>query len=313
MGSFQRSSQLSAKISCRFKIPTNRLSEKIINFRLDRIDFMFILNGNGGLKMDFGIKGKIALAAAASRGLGRGCAERLAAENCRVALCSRDVASAKQAAVEIAEQTGAEVLGFGADMRRREDIRRLLAEVKQALGDPDILVTNAGGPPPGTFASTALEEYEKALDLNLMSAVHLIHGVVPAMKTKGWGRIIAITSISVKQPIGNLILSNMARAGLTGFLKTIATELAPYGITVNALLPGTHKTARIDQMVKHRAGLEGKSEDELYQEMMTAIPGKAIGDPFDFGAAAAFLASMQARYITGQNLLVDGGSYSGLL
>lgn len=263
--------------------------------------------------MNFGIKGKIVLAAAASRGLGRGCAERLAAENCRVALCSRDVASAKQAAEEIADQTGAEVLGFGADVSIREDISRLLAEVKQALGDPDILVTNAGGPPPGTFASTALEEYEKAFNLNLMSAVHLIHGVVPAMKTKAWGRIIAITSISVKQPIGNLILSNMARAGLTGFLKTIATELAPSGITVNALLPGTHKTARIDQMVKHRAGREDKSEDELYQEMIAAIPCKTIGDPSEFGAAAAFLASVQARYITGQNLLIDGGSYSGLL
>jgi len=263
--------------------------------------------------MDFGIKGKIALVAAASRGLGRGCAEQLAGENCRVAICSRDAASARKAADEIAEQTGAEVLGFGADVSRREDVRRLLAEVKQTLGDPDILVTNAGGPPPGTFASTPLAEYEKALNLNLMSAVHLIHGVVPAMKANGWGRIIAVTSISVKQPIGNLILSNMARTGLTGFLKTIATELAPSGITVNALLPGTHKTARIDQMVKHRAGLEDKSEDELYQEMIAAIPCKKIGNPVDFGAAAAFLASEQARFITGQNLLIDGGSYSGLL
>ncbi|UCD78301.1 MAG: SDR family oxidoreductase [Desulfobacterales bacterium] len=263
--------------------------------------------------MDFGINGKIALVAAASRGLGRGCAEKLAAEKCRVAICSRDAVSAKQAAEEIAEQTGTDVLGFGADVSKPEDASRLLAEVKQTLGDPEILVTNAGGPPPGTFASTALEEYEKALNLNLMSAVHLIHGVVPAMKTKGWGRIIAITSISVKQPIGNLLLSNMARAGLTGFLKTIATELAPCGITVNALLPGTHKTSRIDQLVKHRASLEGKSEEELYQEMMTANPSKTIGDPSDFGAAAAFLASVQARYITGQNLLIDGGNYSGLL
>jgi len=263
--------------------------------------------------MDFGIKGKIALVAAASRGLGRGCAEQLAGENCRVAICSRNAASAKQAAAEIAEQTGAQVQGFGADVSRRDDVIRLLAEVKQALGDPDILVTNAGGPPPGTFASAPLEEYEKALHLNLMSAVHLIHGVVPAMKTKGWGRIIAITSISVKQPIGNLILSNMARAGLTGFLKTIATELAPNGITVNALLPGTHKTARIDQIVKHRADLEDKSVDELYQEMIAAIPCKKIGDPAEFGAAAAFLASVQARFITGQNLLVDGGSYMGLI
>jgi 3-oxoacyl-[acyl-carrier protein] reductase len=263
--------------------------------------------------VDFGIKGKIALVAAASRGLGRGCAERLADENCRIALCSRQPDSAKQTAAEIAEKTGAEVLGFGADVSRPQDISRLLTEVKQALGDPSILVTNAGGPPPGTFASTALEEYEKALNLNLMSAVHLIHGVVPAMKKSGWGRIIAITSISVKQPIGNLLLSNMARAGLTGFLKTLATELAPDGITVNALLPGTHKTARIEQMIRHRAGLEGRSEDEIYREMKTANPTKTIGDPSDFGAAAAFLASMQARFITGQNLLIDGGSYGGLL
>lgn len=189
----------------------------------------------------------------------------------------------------------------------------MLADVKQSLGEPEILVTNAGGPPPGTFASTALEDYEKALNLNLMSAVHLIHGVVPAMKTRGWGRIIAVTSISVKQPIANLLLSNMARAGLTGFLKTISTELAPHGITVNALLPGTHKTSRIDQLIKDTAQRSDKSEEQVYQEMVDNIPGKAIGDPADFGAAAAFLAGSQARYITGQSLLVDGGRYSGLL
>jgi len=263
--------------------------------------------------MDFGIEGKVALVTAASRGLGRGCAEQLAAEKCRVAICSRDGAAAKQAAGEISAKTGAEVLGFGADVSKIEDTSRLLEAVKQALGDPEILVTNAGGPPPGTFAGTALSEYEKALDLNLMSAVRLIHGVTPAMKTKGWGRVIAITSISVKQPIGNLLLSNMARAGLTGFLKTIATELAPAGITVNALLPGTHKTSRIDQLVQDRATREDKPPEEVYQEMMKSNPSQTIGNPSDFGAAAAFLASAQARYITGQNLLVDGGNYRGLL
>ncbi len=263
--------------------------------------------------MDLGIKGKIALVTAASRGLGRGCAEQLAADKCRVAICSRDEATSKQAADEIAGQSGAEVLGFGADVSRAEDVERLLKDVTQSLGNPEILVTNAGGPPPGTFASTALEEYEKALNLNLMSAVHLIHGVTPAMKGQGWGRIIAVTSISVKQPIANLLLSNMARAGLTGFLKTISTELAPYGITVNALLPGTHKTSRIEQLVKDTATREKKSEEEVYREMMDAIPCKAIGDPADFGAAAAFLAGTRARYITGQNLLIDGGRYSGLL
>ena len=263
--------------------------------------------------MDLGINGKIALVTAASRGLGRGCAEQLAADQCRVAICSRDRAAAQQAAEEIAAQSGTEVLGFGADVSRAEDVDRLLKDVTQSLGDPQILVTNAGGPPPGTFASTALEEYEKALNLNLMSAVHLIHGVTPAMKDKGWGRIIAVTSISVKQPIASLLLSNMARAGLTGFLKTISTELAPYGITVNALLPGTHKTSRIKQLVKDTAVREKKSEEEVYRDMMDAIPCKTIGDPADFGAAAAFLAGTRARYITGQNLLIDGGRYSGLL
>jgi 3-oxoacyl-[acyl-carrier protein] reductase len=263
--------------------------------------------------MDLGINGKIALVTAASRGLGRGCAEQLAAEQCRVAICSRDEAAAKQAAEEIAGQTGAEVLGLGADVSKAEDIGRLLEDVKQSLGDPEILVTNAGGPPPGTFASTALEEYEKALNLNLMSAVNLIHGVTPSMKANGWGRIIALTSISVKQPIANLLLSNMARAGLTGFLKTIATELAPFGITVNALLPGAHKTSRSDQLMKDTAARENKPEEEVYREMMDAIPCKTIGDPADFGAAAAFLAGTRARYITGQNLLIDGGRYGGLL
>jgi 3-oxoacyl-[acyl-carrier protein] reductase len=263
--------------------------------------------------MDFGIKGKIALVTAASRGLGRGCAEQLAAEHCRVAICARHADQAQKAAEEIAAHTGSEVKGFAADVSRAEDIRELLNQVRQHLGDPDILVTNAGGPPPGTFASTDLEAYEKALQLNLMSGVRLIHGVAEAMKAKGWGRIIAITSISVKQPIGNLLLSNMARAGLTGFLKTVATELAPHGITVNALLPGVHKTSRVDQLAQDRSTREGKAPEDILKDMMAAIPCKTMGDPRDFGAAAAFLASRQARFITGHNLLVDGGSYSGLL
>jgi 3-oxoacyl-[acyl-carrier protein] reductase len=263
--------------------------------------------------MDLGIHGKIALVAAASRGLGRGCARQLASEQCRVAICGRDAAAARQTAKELSSLTGSQVVGFGADMRRAEDIQRLMADVRQTLGDPQILVTNAGGPPPGTFATTPMEAYEPALHLNLMSAVHLIHAAVPAMKAEKWGRIIAITSISVKQPIGNLLLSNMARAGLTGFLKTIATELAPFGITVNALLPGTHKTSRIDQLAGDLAERENRSVDEVLQEMKAAIPSGTMGDPDDFGAAAAFLAGEQAKYITGQNLLIDGGRYSGLL
>lgn len=263
--------------------------------------------------MDLGIREKIALVTAASRGLGRGCAVHLAAEGCRVAICSRNETDARQAAGQIAEQTGAQVVGFGADVSSKADIETLLAAVRDTLGDPDILVTNAGGPPPGTFASTALEDYESALQLTLMSAVRLIHGTTPAMIKKSWGRIVAITSIAVKQPIGNLLLSNMARTGLTGFLKTVSTELAPHGITVNALLPGIHKTSRVEQLARDRAGRENSSPEQVLRSMTDSIPCGTMGDPSDFGAAAAFLAGNPARFITGQSLLVDGGSYAGLL
>lgn len=265
------------------------------------------------MTVDFGLKGKVALVTAASRGLGRGCAEQLAMEGCRVAICSRNEDEAKDVAKKISITTDSEVTGFCADMMKPADISRLLDQVRQSMGDPEILVTNAGGPPPGTFGSTALDDYQKALDLNLLSAVRLIYGVTPTMKKKGWGRIIAITSISVKQPIGTLLLSNMARAGLTGFLKTIATELAPEGITVNALLPGIHRTSRIEQLASYRAEQEKKAVEAILQEMMSDNPTKTIGEPSDFGAAAAFLSSEQANYITGQNVLIDGGNYRGLL
>jgi 3-oxoacyl-[acyl-carrier protein] reductase len=263
--------------------------------------------------MNLGIEGKVALVTAASQGLGRGCAHQLAIEKCRVAICSRDTDRAREAAAQIANDTGAQVVGFGFDVSRPLEVKELLNQVRATLGDPEILVTNAGGPPPGTFASTPLEAYPQAIDLNLMSAVHLIHGVVPAMQSRQWGRIIAITSISVKQPIGHLLLSNMARAGLTGFLKTIATELASFGITVNALLPGIHRTARVDQLAQDQARQTGQNAEAVLRQMMDAIPSKTIGDPMDFGAAAAFLASVQARFITGQNILLDGGAYGGML
>ncbi len=263
--------------------------------------------------MDFKIKNRIALVTASTRGLGRGCAQQLAAEGCRVAICSRNRDEAVSAAKEISEQTGAGVIGFAADMSRSEDITALLESVRSDLGDPDILVTNAGGPAPGTFASTPLDQYEKGLNLNLLSAVRLVHSVVPAMQKKGWGRIIAITSTSVKQPIGNLLLSNTARAGLTGFLKTVSTELAPDGITVNSILPGLHKTDRIVQLAEHRAKEENRPAEDIIGEMMAQNPTKTLGDPMDFGAMAAFLASEQAKYITGQAFLIDGGSFPGLM
>lgn len=263
--------------------------------------------------MDLGIKNKIALVTASTRGLGRGCAEQLAAQGCCVAICSRNPAEAEQAAQKMAAEFNTTVKGYAADMGDPEQITRLVASVQADLGHPDILVTNAGGPPPGTFATTPLEDYEKGINLNLMSAVRLIHALTPAMVEKGWGRIIAVTSISVKQPIGTLLLSNTARAGLTGFLKTVSTELASKGITVNAILPGIHRTSRVDQLAGHRAEQENREKEDVINEMVNDIPTRIMGDPSDFGATAAFLAGVQARYITGQSILIDGGHYPGLL
>lgn len=263
--------------------------------------------------MDFGIAGKIALVTAASKGLGRGSAEALSAEGCRVAICARTRDDVERAAREIAARSGHEVAPFVADMSRAADIDALLDAVRKRLGDPDIVVCNAGGPPPGNFASTALEQFLPAVELTMMSAIRLTYAAVPAMKAKGWGRIVYITSVSVKQPIPYILLSNTARAGLTGFMKTVAREIAATGVTVNAVLPGTHATDRVQQTARSRAQAEGISVEAAMEAQKANNPMRALGDPRDFGAVVAFLCSRQARFVTGENVLVDGGSYAGLV
>ena len=175
-------------------------------------------------------------------------------------------------------------------------------EARAALGAIDILVTNAGGPPAGNFASTPLEAYQAALDLNLLSVIAMCKAAVPAMQEHGWGRVVAITSIAVKQPIAHLILSNTARSGATGFLKTLALEVAPDGITVNSVLPGLHATDRLRQLY-----------GDNIESTERSLPTRAFGDPSDFGRVAAFLCSEHARFVTGVALQVDGGAYLGLL
>jgi len=263
--------------------------------------------------MDFGIAGKVALVTAASKGLGRGSAEALSAEGCRVAICARTRADVERAAKEIAAMSGHEVVPFVADMARAADIERLLDAVRARLGDPDIVVGNAGGPPPGTFASTTLDQFLPAVELSMMSSIRLTYGVVPAMRAKGWGRIVFITSVSVKQPIPHILLSNTARAGLTGFMKTVAREIAATGVTVNAVLPGTHATDRVQQTARSRAQAEGISFEAAMDAQRVSNPMRTLGDPGDFGAVVAFLCSRQARFITGENVLVDGGAYAGLV
>jgi 3-oxoacyl-[acyl-carrier protein] reductase len=263
--------------------------------------------------MDFGIKGKIALVTAASKGLGRGSALALAAEGCKVAISARTQADVEQAAKEIAAQTKAEVTPFVGDMSKPEEIERLLDNVRSRLGEPDIVVCNAGGPPPGNFATTKIEQFLPAVELSMMSSIRMTYATVPAMVKKGWGRIVYITSVSVKQPIPFILLSNTARAGLAGFMKTVAREIADSGVTVNAVLPGTHDTDRVRQTAKTRAVTEGTTFEEALRAQGAMNPMRVLGDANDFGAVVAFLCSQQARFVTGENVLVDGGAYAGLV
>jgi 3-oxoacyl-[acyl-carrier protein] reductase len=263
--------------------------------------------------MDFGIAGKIALVTAASKGLGRGSAEALSAEGCRVAICARTRGDVERAAKEIGAKTGHDVVPFVADMSRAADIERLLADVRGRLGDPDIVVGNAGGPPATTFATTTLDQFLPAVELSMMSSIRLTYGALPAMKAKGWGRIVYITSVSVKQPIAHILLSNTARAGLAGFMKTVAREIAATGVTINAVLPGTHATDRVTQTAATRAKADGLTVESVLEAQKAGNPMRTLGDPRDFGAVVAFLCSQQARFITGENVLVDGGAYAGLV
>ncbi len=243
----------------------------------------------GSAGMDLGIAGKRAAVAAASAGLGFESARSLAAEGARVVICGRDRARIDDAAARIG------AVPIVCDVSTAAGAERFVAEAREALGGLDILVTNAGGPPGGNFESTPVDAYPAALELNLMSVVAMCKAAVPAMQAQRWGRVVAITSVSVRQPIDRLILSNTARAGATGFLKTVAREVAADGVTVNGVQPGLHLTGRVAQIYG----------DEL--------PDRPLGDPADFGQVVAFLCSEQARFVTGVQLHVDGGDYAGLL
>ena len=247
--------------------------------------------------MDLGLSGKRAAVAASSSGLGYASAEALAAEGVRVAICGRDKARIEEAASNV----GANATPLVADVSTTEGATAFVAAAQEALGGLDILVTNGGGPPPGDFASTPLDAYADALELNLLSVVAMCYAAVPAMQAQQWGRVVAITSIAVRQPRHDLILSNTARTGATGFLRTLAREVAKDGVTVNSVLPGIHATARMA---------------ELYPSMAEAargVPSGVVGEPADFGQVVAFLCSQQARHVTGVAMQIDGGTYAALL
>ncbi|HEX5503524.1 MAG TPA: SDR family oxidoreductase [Thermomicrobiales bacterium] len=263
--------------------------------------------------MDLGIAGKVALVTAASKGLGKAVAEALAREGVDVVIASRKEDELRQAARDIEQRTGRAPLTVAADVSRKEDIDRLVGQVLDRHGRIDVLFTNSGGPPPGMFFDFTDEQWHQAVDLLLMSTVRLIRAAAPGMQERKWGRIITSTSVAVKQPIAGLTLSNAVRTAIVGLAKTLSQELAPDGITVNNLLPGSIFTDRIKQLNAATAQRTGKSVDEARREGEAAIPLGRYGTPEEYGAAAAFLASQQAAYITGVSLLVDGGVYRGTL
>lgn len=263
--------------------------------------------------MDLGLKNKVALVAAGSRGLGRAVAEELAAEGASLLLCAREAQTLTETAAAIAESTNAHVLAVPADVTVIDDIKRLVKAGIDRFGRIDILVTNAGGPPAGRFEQLTRDQWDDAIRLTLLSAVELARQVLPGMKERHWGRIINITSIAVKQPVENLLLSNSMRAGLTGFARTLANEVAADGITVNNVLPGYTRTERLDELAQMMADKQGISPGEFRGKWEKEIPMGRLGEPREFAALVAFLASERASYITGTSVQVDGGWIRSLL
>ena len=262
--------------------------------------------------MDLGLRGKVALVAAASRGLGRAIAEALADEGAVLGICARGAERLHEARDALAAR-GAQVHAMVADVSRLEDVQRITREMLDRHGRVDVLVTNAGGPPSGPFETHGWERWQQSVELTLRSTVELTRAVLPGMKERRWGRILNVTSIAVKQPVDGLILSTSIRAAVTGFARTLANEVAPFGITVNNILPGYTRTERVEELNAATAQREGIDVAEVARRIERQIPMGRLGEPPEFAALAAFLASERASYITGQSIAVDGGWIKSLL
>ena len=259
--------------------------------------------------MDLGLRGKRALVCASSRGLGRGCAQALAAAGVDLVLNGRDAATLQATVAEMAATTGARVSGIAADITTPEGRAQVLA----AVGQADILVTNAGGPPPGLWSDWDRDDFIRAIDANMLTPIALMQALLPGMIARGWGRVVNITSQSVKAPVAQLGLSNTARAGLTGFVAGTARQVAPHGVTINNLLPGIHATDRAEALDRGVAQGRGISLAEAATDRAASIPAGRYGTAAEFGAMCAFLCSVHAGYIVGQNILLDGGAMNATL
>ena len=263
--------------------------------------------------MDLGLKGRVAIVAAASKGLGRAVAEELARDGAEVAICARSAANLKNAADAIRKATGREVFSQELDVTRADAVHGFVAAVQKRFGRVDICVTNAGGPPSKKFLDISLEDWRNAFELTLMSAVYFAREVLPLMRQRHWGRLIAITSVSVKQPIDNLLLSNSLRAGVTGLMRTLANEFGADGITVNCVCPGYTLTERLDELAEIQAKTAGLSREKIFERLSAQVPLGRVGKPEELAAVVAFLASERASYVNACSIAVDGGYVKSLL
>jgi 3-oxoacyl-[acyl-carrier protein] reductase len=262
--------------------------------------------------MNLGLKNRVALVAASSQGIGLATAEAFAAEGCRIAMCARNQKTLQAAAARIRQQYSAEVFAEAFDVTDPIAVSRFVAAVAETFGGIDICVTNAGGPPAKGFLDCTLKEWLLALEANFLSTVHFAREVIPHMQRQRWGRIITLTSVTTKQPVADLVLSNAVRAAVVGLVKSLANEFGKDGILVNNVGPGFTATDRLKELAKTRAALSGKTEQDLFDGWAADAPLKRLGQPREVAETVVWLASERASYITGQTLLVDGGIYKGL-
>jgi len=262
--------------------------------------------------MDLGLKNRVTLVAASSQGLGFATAEAFAAEGCRVAMCSRNAKTLEAAAERIRKQHHTEVFAEAVDVTDSAAVGEFVAAVAGKFGSVDICVTNAGGPPAKGFLATSLDDWQRAIAANFLSTVYFAREVIPHMQRKRWGRIITITSITTKQPVADLVLSNAVRAAVVGLVKSLANEFGKDGILVNNVGPGFTATDRLKELAKTRTATSGKTVQEILDAWAADAPLRRLGQPRELAETIVWLASERASYVTGQTVLVDGGMYKGL-
>jgi 3-oxoacyl-[acyl-carrier protein] reductase len=262
--------------------------------------------------MDMGLKGKVAIVAASSQGIGRATAEAFAAEGCKVAMCARNEPTLAAAAVKITKQYNVKVFHRALDVTDAEAVHGFVEAVVAQFGGADICVTNAGGPPAKGFLAASVDDWRRAVDANFMSTIYFAREVIPHMQRKRWGRIITITSITTKQPVADLVLSNAVRAAVVGLVKSLANEFGKDGILVNNVGPGFTATDRLKELAKSRSAASGRAEKDIFEGWAADAPLRRLGEPKEVADTIVWLASERASYVTGQTVLVDGGIYKGL-